>query len=265
MGEHTERSTLAASIASILGVPASEVPLDHDGLRAWLAGRGLGLVPIDAAPDFSWAGPWIAWRPRGDGHGRAAAVMFGVPSGAVFDPAGTTDEVLGGVLVAALDIALWSAASRGEPGRGTVEAIIVAATAEAPVTIVREARALPGRGLEGDRYELGDGTFGSGRPGSALTLIDATVLDELAAAADAPIDHRRNVVVRGSDLNALVGRTFRIGAVRCEGRRLCEPCAHLNRLNAFDVLRPLVHRGGLRADILTGGVLRVGDEVEADD
>ena len=123
----------------------------------------------------------------------------------------------------------------------------------------------PGRGLEGDRYELGAGTFGSGRPGSALTLVDADVLDDLAAAAGAPIDHRRNVVVRGVDLNALVGRTFHVGDIRCEGRRLCEPCAHLNRLNAFDILRPLVHRGGLRADILSEGVLRVGDVVQADD
>ena len=88
MGEHTERSTLAASVASILGVAASDVPLDDDGLRAWLAARGLGLVPVAGAPEFSWAGPWIAWRPRSDGGGRAAAVMFGVPSGAVFDPGG---------------------------------------------------------------------------------------------------------------------------------------------------------------------------------
>ena len=91
------------------------------------------------------------------------------------------------------------------------------------------------------------------------------MLDELAAAPGAPIDHRRNVVVRGVDVNALVGRTFRIGELRCEGRRLCEPCAHLDRLNAADVLRPLVHRGGLRADILADGVVRVGDPVQADD
>lgn len=264
MGEHTERSTLAACVASIVGVPASEVPLGDVDLRAWLSGRGLGLVPIDAAPPFEWAGPWIAWRPQAGGGGRAAVVMFGVPSGVVFDPAGTTDEILGGVIPAALDIALWSAETRGEPGTGAVEAIVLAPAAEAPVTPVAEARALPGRGLEGDRYEAGGGTFGSGRPGSALTLVDAGVLDDLAAAAGAPIDHRRNVVVRGVDLNALVGRTFRIGDVRCEGRRLCEPCAHLDRLNASDVLRPLVHRGGLRADILTGGVLRVGDTVQAD-
>ena len=264
MGEHTERSTLAACIASILGVTASEVPLDDVGLRAWLAQRGLGLVPVAAASQFEWAGPWIAWRPRSDGQGRAAVVMFGVPSGVVFDPAGTTDEVLGGLIPAALDIALWSAGERGDPGSGVVEAIVVAPEAEAAVVAVPEARALAGRGLEGDRYAGGGGTFASGRPGSDLTIIDADVLDELEAATGAPIDHRRNVVVRGVDVNALVGRTFRIGDVRCHGRRLCEPCAHLDRLNASDVLRPLVHRGGLRADILAGGVLRVGDVVQVD-
>ncbi len=116
MGEHTERSTLAASVASIIGVPAAEVPLDDVELRAWLGARALGLVPIDSAAEFSWAGPWIAWRPRSDGRGRAAVVMFGVPSGVVFDPAGTTDEILGGLLPAAFDIALWSAGGARRPG-----------------------------------------------------------------------------------------------------------------------------------------------------
>ena len=98
------------------------------------------------------------------------------------------------------------------------------------------------------------GTFASGRPGSALTLIEAGVLDELG-----PIDHRRNVVVRGTDLNALVGRDFTLGELRCRGSRLCEPCLHLDKLNDGGVLRPLVHRGGLRADIVAGGTVRVGD------
>ncbi len=74
------------------------------------------------------------------------------------------------------------------------------------------------------------------------------MLDELG-----PIDHRRNVVVRGTDLNALVGREFTLGELRCRGSRLCEPCLHLDRLNDGGVLRPLVHRGGLRADIVAGG------------
>jgi MOSC domain-containing protein YiiM len=69
---------------------------------------------------------------------------------------------------------------------------------------------------------------------------------------------RRNVLTRGIDVNALVGRTFRIGDVLCAGRRLCEPCAHLERLSGPGVLRPLIHRGGLRVDVLTDGEIRLG-------
>ena len=63
------------------------------------------------------------------------------------------------------------------------------------------------------------------------------------------------------NLGTLVGRRFRLGAVVCRGRRLCEPCAHLDRVNGGGVLRPLVHRGGLRADVVDGGTLRVGDRL----
>ncbi len=118
----------------------------------------------------------------------------------------------------------------------------------------RRSSQSPGRGLEDDRYFEGRGTFESGRPGSELTLIDAAVLDELG-----PFDHRRNVVVRGTDLNALVGREFTVGEVRCRGERLAEPCAVLDRANGGGVLRPLVHRAGLRASLLRGGTIRVGD------
>ncbi len=251
-GRHTERSTLAACVASILGV--RDVPLDELELRSWLAERGLGLVPVADAASFAWAGPWIARRPSvADGEPRAV-VMFGVPSGPIWDPAGTADEILDGVVVAPLDVAVWPPAD-GELTPGTVEAIVLAPDAEAPVVSVDAAVAIAGVGLEGDRYARGRGTFGSGRPGSALTLVDAAVLDELGR----PVDHRRNVVVRGTDLNALVGRTFRLGEAICHGRRLCEPCAHLDRLNGGGILRPLVHRGGLRADVVTGGEIRVGD------
>jgi hypothetical protein len=256
-GEHTESSTLAACVAQIVGAAAAEAPLDAGDLRLWLAERGLGLVPIAAAGDFSWPGPWIGLRPARDGGGSRAVVMFGVPSGSIWDPAGTTDEVLGGYVVAPLDVAAWPLPAVAEVGVGVVEALVLAPAAEAPVARVEEAVAVAGRGLEGDRYAAGAGTFASGRAGSALTLVDAAVLDTLGR----DIDHRRNVVVRGTDLNALVGREFTLGDVRCRGRRLCEPCAHLDRLNGGGVLRPLVHRGGLRADIVAGGTVRVGDRL----
>jgi hypothetical protein len=263
MGAHTEQSTLAACIATIAGVAPGEVPLAEDDRRAWLGERSMGLVPVQDAEGFAWAGPWIAWRPARDGSGPRAVVMFGVPSGSIWDPAGTCDEVLGGMVLAPLDIAVWESPAARAPGIGVVEAIVLGASASAPLTYAPEAVAIPGRGLEGDRYAAGAGTFASGRPGSALTLVDAAVLEDLAQAHGGPIDHRRNLVVRGADLNALVGRRFSVGEALCEGRRMCEPCAHLERLNGGGVLRPLVHRGGLRADIVEGGPVRVGDEVVA--
>jgi MOSC domain-containing protein YiiM len=265
VARHTERSTLAACIATVIGVPASDVPLDAAERDAWLAGRGLGLVPVADPATFAWPGPWIALRPARDGSGPRAAVMFGVPSAPTWDPAGTTDEVLAGFVVAPLDVAVWEPPSARDPGRGVVEAIVLAPRAGAPARTVEAALAIAGQGLEGDRYAAGAGTFASGRPGSALTLIDAAVLDELAARRGRPVDHRRNVVVRGTDLNALVGRRFRLGEALCEGRRLCEPCLHLERLNDGGVLRPLVHRGGLRADILSGGRIAIGDALVPED
>jgi hypothetical protein len=212
-------------------------------------------VPLADAASFGWPGPWIARRPARDGSGPRAVVMFGVPSGVLWDPADTAEEILGGYLVAAHDLATWSPRTGADAGMGRVEALVVAPAAEAPAVLVDEAVALPGRGVGGDRYAAGSGTFTSGRPGSALTLVDADVLDTLGR----DVDHRRNVVVRGTDLNALVGRDFMLGEVRCRGRRLCEPCAHLDRLNGGGILRPLVHRGGLRADIVSEGTIRVGD------
>jgi MOSC domain-containing protein YiiM len=96
--------------------------------------------------------------------------------------------------------------------------------------------------------------------GYDLTLIAAEVLDELAAAGHTLdfVGARRNILTRGIDVNALVGRTFRIGDVICRGSRLCEPCVHLDRLSGSGLLRPLIHRGGLRADILTNGEIRLG-------
>ena len=255
--DHTERSTLAACIAHVAGASVSDVPLDGEEQRAWLAERGLGLVPVADAATFSWPGPWIARRPARDGGGPRAAVMFGVPSGAIWDPADTADEILDGYVVAPLDLAAWPPRTTAEAGVGLVEALVIAPAAEAPVVLVDEAVAIAGRGLEGDRYAAGTGTFGSGRPGSALTLVDAAVLDTFGR----DIDHRRNVVVRGTDLNALVGHEFMLGEARCRGRRLCEPCAHLDRLNGGGVLRPLVHRGGLRADVIRDGTVRVGDRL----
>jgi MOSC domain-containing protein YiiM len=148
---------------------------------------------------------------------------------------------------------------------GTVEGLYVASAAEAPCRAVERVEAVAGRGLRGDRYFDGRGTFGSpGATGHELTLIEVEALEALAVnsgIALEPADARRNVVTRGVDLNALAGRRFAIGDVEIAGRRWCEPCAHLQRLTVHGVLRGLVHRGGLRADIVKGGTIARGDSV----
>jgi MOSC domain-containing protein YiiM len=135
---------------------------------------------------------------------------------------------------------------------------------------VERATAAAGRGLEGDRYFDGRGTFSSAHArGHDLTLIEAEVLDALVLPGGrlAPEEARRNLVTRGIDLNALVGARFTVGDVECLGQRLCEPCAHLERLTAAagkpGALRALIHKGGLRADVLADGEIRVGDEIAA--
>ncbi len=144
---------------------------------------------------------------------------------------------------------------------GVVEVISLAEEAGGPMTVVPTAEAVAGRGLQGDRYARGAGTFSdpNGR-GYDLTLVEAEALEELAAdGVDiAPADARRNLVVRGVPLDDLVGRRFRVGEVECFGQRRCEPCAHLEKLTRPGVLRGLVHRGGLRANVPSDGGIRVG-------
>jgi MOSC domain-containing protein YiiM len=156
---------------------------------------------------------------------------------------------------------------------GTLRSIHVAADAGAPTRSVPSVWARVGKGLEGDRYFDAHGTY-SDRPGPdrEVTLIESEAIESLARddpAAFATLDPgetRRNLVTRGVALNHLVDREFTIGEVRLRGLRLCEPCAHLQKLTRRPaILSGLVHRGGLRATILTGGVLRVGDAISVDE
>ena len=245
--------------------------------KSWLAGRGFGLVPIADPRAFQWAGWWIAVvegsdSPLADGAQRqVAALAFGTPAGIVLSPQdpsllgqGTAGlSISSAFAVAALDPVLPPLAP--PPGvSGRVEQIAIAAAAEAPMQMVTSGRALAGRGLEGDRYASKAGTFSpraGGSSGYELTLIAAEVVEELTS-RNARLDFaatRRNILTRGMDVNALVGQEFRIGPdVRCRGLRLAEPCAHLERIAGPGLLRPLIHRGGLRADVITGGAIEPG-------
>jgi hypothetical protein len=243
------------------GVPNAD---DEDPIRffaQWLAERNLGLVPIADPASFDWAGKWIAVVDGAPG-GRHAVVMFGSPSGVWLDPSSayTNDAmIVAGWMLTPLDLELPSDAPYGTAaGVGTVAGILIAPAAETPLRRVDAAEAVPGRGLVGDRYANGDGTFSGPGRGYELTLVEAEVLDEIQLSWEAA---RRNIVTSGISLNALVGERFHVGRVECIGRRLAEPCAHLQRLARPGLLRPLVHRGGLRADILSGGTITVGDEI----
>ena len=232
--------------------------------KQWLAERNLGLVPIANASEFEWPGNWLARVRSADGD--HAVVMFGSPSGPLHDPSGAL--AVGGIieegwLLARLDIRLPIEEPYGQERRvGRVEAILTAPDAESPLARVDQAEAVPGRGLQGDRYFDGRGTFSGPGHGYQLTLVEAEVLDSIALPWE---QARRNIVTRGIALNALVGRRFTVGAVQCVGRRLAEPCAHLEKLTRPGLLRPLVHRAGLRADIVQGGSISNGDQVVAAD
>ena len=147
---------------------------------------------------------------------------------------------------------------------GKVISINITAKAEAPMQSVDEVRAIPGRGLEGDRYFFKQGTFYKPQPDRELTLIEAEAIEALKRELSVDYglaDSRRNVVTRGVPLNHLVGKEFWLGEVKALGIKLCEPCAHLQKLTVKQVLPGLVHRGGLRAQILTEGTIRVGATV----
>jgi MOSC domain-containing protein YiiM len=150
--------------------------------------------------------------------------------------------------------------------QGIVMSLHVAPTGAAPIKSVREVRAVSSQGLEGDRYFHKLGTY-SNDPGSGrdVTLIEMEAIEALQRDYQITLEPgmaRRNIVARGVYLNHLVGREFKIGDVVLRGMRLCEPCAHMEKLTVKGAMRGLIHRGGLRAEIVKGGAIRVGDKID---
>lgn len=270
-----ETDSFIACVATVLELPADRVPPPRAGedaatgwtISRWLGGLGLGLVRVADVQTFTWAGPWLGRVESSAPGGRRWVVMYGVPSGVVWDPARSSsverEQIEDGFLLAASDIALAMPPRPVAPtAMGRLETIAVAAAAGESTRLVERARAIAGLGLEGDRYAARAGTFPSDVPGSALTMIEAEVCESFAPPLE-PGEHRRNLVTRGIDLNALVGHEFRIGEVPCRGMRLCEPCTVAQRYASRQILRELVHRGGLRADVLADGEIKVGDRIDA--
>jgi len=135
-----------------------------------------------------------------------------------------------------------------------VEAIHLGAARVPELWTVDSVLAVAGKGLEGDRHFHEEGA----RPGQAITLVAA---EEVETVGLAPGETRRQLTVRGVDLNGLVGKRFRVGEVECLGVELCEPCAHLQEMTRPGIIKELAHRAGINADIVVGGTIRVGDEV----
>ena len=149
---------------------------------------------------------------------------------------------------------------------GRVAAIYISATPQAPMDRVDEVEAVEGVGLAGDRYGTLRGTFSKGEvePKRHVTLFEREAIDAVNRDYEIdlrPEETRRNVMTEGVALNHLVGVEFAVGQVRLRGVKLCEPCQHLQKLAGKPLRKPLVHRGGLRAEIVAGGTIRVGDAV----
>lgn len=281
--------SFAACVASVTETPIAEVPQPRADLpgaishwRSWLAGRGAGLVTLAKPASFNWPGYWLAvlGTPRPSaGPDATVVLMFGTPAGVVLSPQdpsllgrGATDlPVREGYVVCGLDPAFIAPTTPLPHLSGTVAAIALAERATGNMATVDHAMAHANRGLDGDRYAAKAGTFTPASDtarGYDLTLIESEALDDLTLPDGRTLGYaeaRRNVVTRGIDLNALVGRRFRVGSVECLGQRLCEPCSHLERLTTKGTLRGLIHRGGLRADVLTGGEISIGDSIETID
>jgi hypothetical protein len=142
---------------------------------------------------------------------------------------------------------------------GIIESIHIAETAGGAMYAIPTATLIAGKGIEGDRYASLKGTFSDYVKDHELTLVEAEVAEELGFA---PGETRRNILTRGIRLNDLVGKRFHVGDALCEGTRFCEPCAYLEKVTERPgLVKQMVGRGGLRAIIVEGGTVKLGDAV----
>jgi MOSC domain-containing protein YiiM len=149
--------------------------------------------------------------------------------------------------------------------QGRLEAIYIGARKREDLQRVEQVRAVAGSGLAGDRYGCQEGTFSKpGSPDREITLIEIEAIEALARECELVVEPgqaRRNLVTRGVPLNHLVQKEFSVGDVVLFGIRLCEPCDHLESLTVKGIKAGLCHRGGLRAQIIRGGVIYAGDVI----
>ena len=147
---------------------------------------------------------------------------------------------------------------------GRVEGIYIKPARGERPRPVDEVKATAGVGLDGD-YHVEAGDIPEPGKGYQLTLITREEIEEVALEGLTlrPGEARRQLETRGVNLKALIGKRFRVGDVECVGIRVCPPCQPLQNMTGKPVLLGLKGKGGLRADIVSGGVIRVGDEIAA--
>lgn len=150
--------------------------------------------------------------------------------------------------------------------RATVVSIQIAPGAADRLQALQQVHAVQGMGLEGDRYYKRTGTYSPKNDESReATFIEAEALEALARDYHVElsgVESRRNITTRGLALNHLVGREFKVGEAVFRGIRLCEPCSHLEEVSGKQARKGLIHRGGLRAQIVKSGLVCVGDAIE---
>lgn len=151
--------------------------------------------------------------------------------------------------------------------KGRLDHIHICASASEDMTELEEAKLVAGKGIEGDRYFLGTGTY-SGKPAAdrQVTLIESETLEALSrdhGVELTPRESRRNLTVTGVPLNHLVGKTFRVGEAVLYGGRLNTPCQYLDDLLGKKLFKLLLNRSGLNCEIVEGGVIRPGDTVSS--
>ncbi|HEY2922112.1 MAG TPA: MOSC domain-containing protein [Candidatus Binatia bacterium] len=147
---------------------------------------------------------------------------------------------------------------------GKVISIFIAPDPSGSMVSVPEVRAFADRGLEGDRF-FRDSWRAANRPDKAVSLIEEEVLEiaakELGVVSIAD-KTRRNIVTGGVPLVELLQHEFVLGSVVMRGIRLFEPCGHLEKVSkVLGIFKTLERRSGLKAAILSDGVIRVGDRI----
>jgi MOSC domain-containing protein YiiM len=160
---------------------------------------------------------------------------------------------------------LWRGFETSGPNwHGSVAGLYITSKFGQPMLSVSEVHAFADCGLEGDRF-FKESWSAAHRPDKAVSLIEEEILE--AAAAELGVDSfpektRRNIVTRGVPLRDLLGHEFMVGGVVMRGLRLFEPCAHMEKLsNIPGIFGALEHRSGLKAAIISNGVIRVNDPV----